>query len=198
MFFSPPAISCDVDVPEKARDSINLFFAILPEPETVAPISHLGETVCGAHKFRGKPVWPDRLHLTLLPVAGGHGGLAEIIGRARAAAMRVRAAPFEMTLDITESFYVRSESHPFVLGSGDGLQKLAALRRSLAREMAREGFHDYAHTAFTPHMTLMWADHCVDEYPISPIHWTVRDFALVMSLVGKSRHEYLARWALRD
>lgn len=176
---------------------VNLFFALLPERETVAPISQIGETVCGAHKFRGKPIWPDRLHLTLLPVGDRDLDLAEIVKRARNAAMRVRAAQFEMALDITESFYVRRESHPFVLGSGEGLQKLTALRRSLAQEMAHEGFDDYSRTSFTPHMTLMWADRCVDEYPVAPIRWTVRDFVLVMSLVGKSRHEYLARWPLR-
>jgi RNA 2',3'-cyclic 3'-phosphodiesterase len=181
----------------EAAVPVNLFFALLPEHDSVAPISQLGETVCGAHKFRGKPIWPDRLHLTLLPVGDRDLDLAEIVRRARNAAMRVHAAPFEMALDITESFTVRQESHPFVLGSGDGLQKLTALRRSLAQEMAREGFHDYSRTSFTPHMTLMWADRCVDEYPVAPIRWTVRDFVLVMSLVGKSRHEYLARWPLR-
>ncbi|MEI9929259.1 MAG: 2'-5' RNA ligase family protein [Rhizomicrobium sp.] len=174
---------------------INLFFALLPTPETVAPIATLGETVCGAHGLRGRPIWPDRLHLTLLPVGSPKWDLAEIVRRARNAARRVRAAPFEIALDITESFYVR-DRHPFVLGSGDGVQKLTALRKHLAFEMAREGFQDLSRSPFSAHMTLMWADHGVDEYPIAPIRWTVRDFVLVMSLVGRSRHEYLARWPL--
>ena len=43
-----------------------------------------------------------------------------------------------------------------------------------------------------------WADSWVEQYPTLPIAWTVREFALVLSHVGQSRHEYLARWKLRD
>ena len=53
-------------------------------------------------------------------------------------------------------------------------------------------------TGFRPHMTLIWASRRVDEYPIVPIRWTVREFVLVRSHVGQSRHEYIGRWPLRD
>jgi 2'-5' RNA ligase len=172
---------------------VNLFFALLPECETVAPISQLGEAICGAHKFRGKPIWPDRLHLTLLPVGNPDWSLAESIPRASIAAARVRATPFEIALDVTESFSVR-DRHPFVLGSGEGLQKFTALQKYLAYELACEGFEGSRVSA--PHMTLMWADHCVDEYPIAPIRWMAREFVLVRSYVGKSTHEYIGRWPL--
>ncbi|HTT96601.1 MAG TPA: 2'-5' RNA ligase family protein [Rhizomicrobium sp.] len=174
---------------------VNLFFALLPEPGTVPPISQLGEIVCGAHRFRGKPIWPDRLHLTLLPVGNPHGGLEESVRRARIAAARVRAMPFEIALDITESFSVR-DRYPFVLGSGDGLHKFTALQKVLAYEMACEGFEGLSRIS-APHMTLMWADRDVGEYPIAPIRWTVRDFVLVRSHVGQSRHEHIGRWPLR-
>jgi RNA 2',3'-cyclic 3'-phosphodiesterase len=177
----------------EAHAAINLFFALLPEAEIVPPISQLGETVCGAHRFRGKPVWPDRLHLTLLPVGNPHWDLEKLVRRASIAAARVRAAPFEIALDITESFSVR-DRYPFVLGSGEGLQKFTALQKHLAYELACEGFEGARGSA--PHMTLMWADHGVDEYPIAPIRWTVRDFVLVRSYVGQSRHEYAGRWPL--
>ena len=87
------------------------------------------------------------------------------------------------------------DRYPFVLGSGDGLHKFTALQKYLAYELACEGFEGSRGSA--PHMTLMWADRGVGEYPVAPIRWVVRDFVLVMSLVGKSRHEYLARWPLR-
>ncbi len=174
---------------------MNLFFALLPEPETVSPISRLGETVCGAHKFHGRPIWPDRLHLTLLPVGHGDWETSETARRAKVAAGRVRAAPFEIALDITESFSVR-DRYPFVLGSGGGLHKFTALQKILAYEMACEGFEGLARAASAPHMTLMWADRGVGEYPIAPIRWTVRDFVLVRSYVGRSRHEYIGRWPL--
>jgi 2'-5' RNA ligase len=178
----------------EARVPINLFFALLPEPDMVSPISQLSETVCGAHRFRGSRNWPDRLHLTLLPVGNQHWDLDESVGRAKIAAARVRATPFEIALDITESFPVR-DRYPFVLGSGDGLHKFTALQKLLAYELACEGFEGARGAA--PHMTLMWADRGVEEYPIAPIRWVVRDFVLVMSLVGKSQHRHLARWTLQ-
>ena len=177
-----------------ARVPINLFFALLPKPETVPPISHLGETVCCAHKFRGKPVWPDRLHLTLLPVGHDLWDTTETVRRAKIAAARVRAAPLEIALDIAESFSVR-DRYPFVLGSGDGLHKFTALQKHLAYELACEGFEGPSHMS-AAHMTLMWADHSVDEYPIAPIRWMASEFVLVCSYVGRSRHAYIGRWPL--
>lgn len=173
--------------------AINLFFALLPEAEIVSPNSRPGETVCNAQRFRGKSVWPDRLHLTLLPVGNPHWDLEKVVRHASIAAARVRARPFEIALDITESFSVRDRS-PFVLGSGDGLNKFTALQKHLAYELACEGFEGARGSA--PHLTLMWADCGVDEYPIAPIRWTVRDFVLVRSYVGQSRHEYAGRWPL--
>jgi len=190
-----------IDRPEigaRPRDAalvpINLFFALLPEPEMVAPLSHLSETICGAHRFRGNRNWPNRLHLTLLSVGHTQWDVVEIVRRAKLAAARVRATPFEIALDITESFPVRG-SFPFVLGSGDGLHKFTALQKLLAYELACEGFEGLR--GADAHMTLMWADHGVDEYPIAPVRWTVRDFVLVCSHVGQSRHDYIGRWPLR-
>ena len=60
--------------------------------------------------------------------------------------------------------------------------------------MVRGGFavpHSY-----TPHVTLLWADRSVEEYPIAPIAWDVREFSLVLSVQGWSRHIDVARWSL--
>ena len=174
----------------------NLFFALLPEPEIVSQVADLGTTVCRAHRFRGKPVWPDRLHMTLLSAVDPDCGLIENVNTATRAADRIDAVAFDVALDITESFQLRRESHPFVLASGDGVAAATTLRRSIADALTEEGFGVQMPRDFTLHMTLMWADRWVDEYPILPIRWTVREFALVLSHVGKSRHEHLAKWAL--
>ena len=50
---------------------------------------------------------------------------------------------------------------------------------------------------FVPHMTLLYDTRMVAERPIEPMRLTVRDFALVHSLVGQSRYIELARWPLR-
>ena len=58
--------------------------------------------------------------------------------------------------------------------------------------MQRAGFA--VSSGFTPHMTLMWADRRVEDYPIAPITWQVRDFELVLSADGD--HIQLGRWPL--
>ena len=176
----------------------NLFFALLPEPAVVPLVSDFGARVCGAHRFRGKPIWPDRLHITLLSAMDVYCGREENIDRAKRAGARVDAAAFDVALDITESFFARTASHPFVLTSGRGIAAAAWLRQLLIVAMIEEGFEVPVSSGFTPHMTLMWADRCVEQYPALPIAWTVREFALVLSYVGQSRHEYLHRWTLRD
>jgi 2'-5' RNA ligase len=50
-----------------------------------------------------------------------------------------------------------------------------------------------ANTNFTPHVTLLYDARDVDEYPIEPIGWTVKEFVLIRSLNG---HEHLVRWPL--
>ena len=61
--------------------------------------------------------------------------------------------------------------------------------------MMRAGFT--VERSFTPHLTLLWADRCVEAYPIAPITWTVRDFVLVLSLPGQSRHIHVGHWQLQ-
>ena len=59
--------------------------------------------------------------------------------------------------------------------------------------MLNAGFEVHS---FTPHVTLLWADRRVDEYPIAPISWTVREFVLTASLQGYARHIDVASWPL--
>jgi len=50
-----------------------------------------------------------------------------------------------------------------------------------------------ATTNFTPHVTLLYDARDVEEYPIEPIGWTVKEFVLIRSSNG---HEHLVRWPL--
>jgi 2'-5' RNA ligase len=53
------------------------------------------------------------------------------------------------------------------------------------------------HPISTLHVTLLYDKRVVDEQPIEPISWTVREFVLVRSLHGQTRHTDVARWQLR-
>jgi len=52
-------------------------------------------------------------------------------------------------------------------------------------------------SSFTPHVTLLYDGRVVTERLVEPIRWTVREFVLVRSLLGKTRHIVIGRWPLR-
>jgi 2'-5' RNA ligase len=181
----------------EARIPVNLFFAIMPDMETGVRINGLARRLRNAHRLKGRLIWPGHFHVTLHPVGDRVDGMERAVEKAKAAAAHVRIPSFDVAFDVVESFYGHMENHPFVLVSGKGLDGLVTFRNSLGREMVLAGLKECVRQDFTPHVTLLWADRCVGEYPIAPIRWTVREFALVLSLVGRTKHIHLARWKLR-
>ena len=107
--------------------------------------------------------------------------------------MDVRAEPFEVSFDRSASFRGGPDNRPFVLIGEKGLRRLQSFRQMLGAAMMRRGLRRLANTNFTPHVTLLYDPRGVDEYPIEPIGWTVREFVLVRSSNG---HEHLVRWPL--
>jgi RNA 2',3'-cyclic 3'-phosphodiesterase len=47
-----------------------------------------------------------------------------------------------------------------------------------------------------PHMTMLYDERVIAEHAIEPIRWTASEFVLVLSHLGKTRHDWLARWPL--
>ncbi len=175
---------------------VNAFFAIKPAEPARAQIAGLARHLHKVHKLRGNPILPEHLHVTLHPVGDERRGMKAAIGGAMDAAGRVRASPFDVVFDVAESFFVRSGNHPFVL-RGCGLGMLTDFRRELGAEMVRSGLKACVVGNFTPHVTMLWADRCVEEHPVAPIRWTVREFVLVLSLVGWTEHRHVGRWPLQ-
>jgi RNA 2',3'-cyclic 3'-phosphodiesterase len=171
--------------------SIRLFFANKPTTELRLAIAEFGARLCKAHRLEGSLIDAGRLHVTLAAAWAEHLSLPEAIWRAQTLAMTVRAARLPARFDFTGSFR-GTDRHPFALRGSDGLVELAGFRDRLRAAMQRSGFA--VSSGFTPHMTLMWADRCVEDYPIAPISWQVRDFELVLSADGD--HIQLGRWPL--
>jgi RNA 2',3'-cyclic 3'-phosphodiesterase len=177
-----------------SKDTTNkcarLFLAAVPDPGTAARIHLLAGALKSAHRFNGRLIAPERLHISLFALSG----LAE--GQhcaAWEAAMEVRTSPFEVSFDRTASFRGRPGNHPFVLVGEKGLQALQSFREMFCAALARRGMRRLATTNFTPHVTLLYDARDVDEYPVEPIGWTVKEFVLIRSLNG---HEHLVRWPL--
>jgi len=178
---------------------VHLFFALLPPPDVCPAIDRLGMTLQRAHRLGGQRIGKAQQHATLAslyhPWHNSGGPLTETIARARSVAADVQHPPFPLSFEWSESFRLHRRRHPLVLRGDQGLRALIGFRHEIRARMTRAGFA--VTPSFTPHLTLLWADDCVEAHPLAPIGWTARDFALVLSLVGLSRHIHLARWPLQ-
>jgi 2'-5' RNA ligase len=179
-----------------ARVPIKLFYAIKPDDAAATQIETLSDRLRRAHCLRARPIARARLHNTLAAVHDT-GTLRDNIARAKAIGDRLWRRSFSVRFDWTGSFKGGGSAHPLVLrGEEKDLAPLSAFHSALRDEMLRGGFG--VAYGFTPHITLMWADRCVDAYPIAPIAWTVRDFVLTASVQGYACHIEVARWPLQE
>lgn len=169
---------------------VNLFFAAKPALEVRLALAELAQRLIRAHGLHGHVMDAGRLHLTLAAAWAEHLPLPEAIWRAQMLAAQIQGAACHACFDLAGSFRKR-DRHPFVL-RGQGMVQLADFRAHLRQVMQRAGFA--VSTGFTPHMTLIWADRCVEDNPIAPIVWPVEDFELVLSADGD--HIQMGRWRL--
>jgi 2'-5' RNA ligase len=167
-----------------------LFLAALPDPDASARIHRLAQVLKKAHRFSGRLIHPTQLHVSLFFLGEPSEYVAEVISEAAA---EVRTRPFEIWFDRSASFQGRPGNWPFVLVGDDGVRGLLALRRALGAALARRGMKRLAKREFTPHVTMLYAERQVEEYPIEPIRWMVNEFVLIRS---KNGHRHLARWPL--
>jgi 2'-5' RNA ligase len=109
-----------------SRSSARLFLAAVPDAGTAERIHQLASVLKRAHRFDGKLIAPQRLHISLFAL----GGLPEgQLCAAWEAAMEVRTEPFEVSFDRTASFRARSGNRPFVLIGEHGLPVASPIRR---------------------------------------------------------------------
>ena len=175
-----------------------LFFAAVPDFDTAAKIHRMAGILKQAHRFSGKLIPRECLHVSLLFLGRGS---EQVVRSACEAVADVKMTPFEVSFDRTASFRGRPGNRPFVLIGDDTLDRLKSLGHALDAALAEKGMGQKgtgqkamgrrARRDFTPHVTLLYGDRAVDEYPVAPIRWTVNEFVLIHSLKG---HKHLARW----
>lgn len=174
----------------------NLFFALRPNQETAALIADLIEALRWRDGFTGPEVTPERLHITLNPL-GGHPRLPQgVIARACEAVSRVRMRPFVVALNRVVSFENAGRRRPLVLLGEDGVIGVHALYSAIHSAVADAGLARRSEPGLTPHLTLLRDSRAIAEEYIAPIRWQVREFVLIDSRYGESRHEILGRWRL--
>ncbi len=173
-----------------------LFLGFFPEAAVAARIGWIAEELRARHALTEKPLAPERFHVTLFHL-GNYFGLPETLVRStlEAAAM-VTAAPFEVRFDFVESFSTKTPKLPLVLRSSTTIERLMDFQQHLGHALKKVGLGRYVGPQFTPHVTLLYDMKSVPREPVEPVGWTVREFVLVHSLFGKTRHVPLGRWPL--
>lgn len=175
-----------------------LFFAVKP-PLAIADRIHRFSQRARAARGLSCSLIPARcLHLTLLGVGIYQAMSVATLEGLRTAGAMVAMQPFRLTLNRTVSFGSErtSGNPPFVLGGDDSITiGLHQLRQALASALRQVGFRPGLR-AFKPHLTLFYTGHDLGEDPVAAIGWTVREFALIHSVRGESRHELLGVWRL--
>lgn len=171
-----------------------IFFACLPEEDAAAEIFALGTRLRAANKMQSNPILREHLHITLFHLGDWAALPEEIVRIAREAAGLVKTPPFEIALTRSESFRNRTGIFPFVL-TGDK-QEWGGLHTALATALKKSGLGGATKGDFEPHITLAYDPVRAKSAPIAPIKWTVRDFVLVHSELGKTTHHHLGRWPL--
>jgi 2'-5' RNA ligase len=179
-----------------ATQKDRIFFAVLPDAATAARIHALAEDLKTSHGFDGTLILPEHLHVTLFHLGDWIALPAEIVAVAKRAAAQVVTTPFEVTFKRAESFRNRTGFYPFVL-SGDPAP-WRPLRDELGIALKANGLGGAVHKDddFKPHLTLLRDEKRIKPLPVEPIAWTVRDFVLIHSLLGQTKHIHLERWTI--
>jgi len=175
-----------------AEPTDRLFFALYPDLDAAMRIGDLARRRRAFYGMTGTPVLAEHLHVTLHHLGNFVGLPRGIVSSAREAGAAVSATPFGVVFDRVESFL----HGPFVMRAGAGEADLTAFHRRLGEAMKMAGLAHKVKSGFTPHVTLLRDRVLVDAQAVDPIGWTVREFALVHSLLGQTRHIVLARWPL--
>jgi len=174
------------------RPTDRLFFAVLPDAETVEAICSARRRLCEKAALSGPEVPPEHFHVTLWRV-GDYvvPPTAEDIDAIVRQAGPVELPPFRVSFGCVQSL----SRGALALSAGRGSTDLETLSTRL-RDALNAASAERKH-AFRPHMTLMRSDKILPERRIKALGWTVREVVLVHSLLGKGTHRVVGRLPLR-
>jgi len=173
----------------------HLFFAIVPDPETAMRIERLAQGLRVEHSLKGKPLPTKHFHVTLHSIGVHDTFFERVAAWAQATASAISMPAFDVVFDHAGSFHRTARARPFVLLGSDRVAALEEFHGVLGTTLAKAGFN-LRPSSFTPHLTLLYDKHEVAERTIEPVRWTAREFFLVDSRVGKTKHVQLAQWPL--
>lgn len=179
-----------------------LFFALRPTADAARQISRTTQEMRSHLGLQGKPLAPDRLHITL-HLLGDFPTLPDyLVERAGACAATFATLPacraFDLSIDRAVTFRRRSGPSPTAALISHGGMDLMAFWAALGEMLFRAGLIAYrrAPSDFLPHVTLMYGDAAPGTQRFAPIAWHASELVLIHSQVGRTRHITLGRWAM--
>ncbi|HWD27608.1 MAG TPA: 2'-5' RNA ligase family protein [Rhizomicrobium sp.] len=177
-----------------------IFLALLPDAQTAARIHALAEALKAKHGFTANLILPEHLHVTLFHLGDWAALPQMVIDAAKTAAESIAHAPFDAVFDTARSFRNSTGIYPFVLTGPAHGAPLHGFHKMLGAALKKAGLGAAVHEEdFTPHVTLTYDAVKVKPGKLdAPTVWTVRDFVLVHSQLGRTTHHHLARFALQD
>lgn len=179
-----------------APSTDRLLFLIYPDTVARWPISRLARRCRDDLNLHGRPLETDIFHATLVHLGDFPGLPRDIVARAIQAAATVQMPPFEVSFDRVMSFSHRPGKRPLVLHSGKDVVPLMTFQQALLDTLVGVKLVRPGAAKFKPHVTLLYDRKEVGDRVVDTVGWTVREFVLVHSLVGQTRHVVLARWPL--
>ena len=174
----------------------NLFFALRPDQQAAEHVCVLTERLRLRHGLSGRPLARERLHISLNSLGRWPDLPWGLIGEASEVASTVAMRPFVVALDHVVSFQNNAGRRPLVLIGEDGVIGVAALHSAIHQALADAIIVRRPEPVVTPHLTLLRDRRTAPKEFITPVRWWVREFVLIHSPYGESRHDVLGRWPL--
>ncbi len=174
----------------------NIFFALYPPSEISAAICGFTDRMFDAGTLRGPRVARDCLHISLNHLGAFQDLPNWLIDESCETVSKLKVRPFEVVLNRFISFENRNRLRPRVLTGDDGLIGVDGLYQELNAVLGAAGLPHGSQRIARPHLTLSREENALPEDFIEPVSWWVRDFRLIHSPRGESRHNVLGCWPL--
>jgi RNA 2',3'-cyclic 3'-phosphodiesterase len=172
-----------------SRPTDRLLFFVYADPMAAAAAVDIGCGLRDAYGLSGTPILARHIHSTLWHVGDDFlPPSPALVATLATCARRVSMPAFRVSFDRVESF----TGGALVLRGEEGVIGLEMLYENLSTALCMRRVR-----RFVPHVTLLRDKrHLLPSMPVEPIEWTVTDFVLVHSLLGKTTHRTLARFPL--
>jgi 2'-5' RNA ligase len=173
-----------------------LLFALFPGDAEASGFRQTAWDLRDTHHLGGQPLKQRRLHMTLIKVKsyGPDGKIPQDdIDAAVMAASRVSYRSFPIIFNRAVSY---PQSHAFVLECDElSNKRIAILRQMLAQHLKAADLPREQTT--TPHMTMLYDRHRhFEPHAVPPMAWAATRFALILSHVGLTHHQWIKEWRL--